>query len=204
MSIKQNERMYYLDDVNKMIDSIDGHIEDIWGIKSIINKDVMKYLFERIAIAESDSSGIDKLSYKDIFNIIDMEWKSIDTYMYYINLYRYYSRQFSIEQLYNLSDTLEDFYTSTHFMDYFSNDGIPNISKELLDRLNRSISCYRDIHITFDDELKTALEDDSNIYGLQHKRMYDAMMRNKDVLEHTNLSEDDKYDLVYRAYLKLD
>lgn len=203
MSIKQNERVFYLDDVNRMIDSIDNHIDDIYGIPPIINKDVLKYLFERIAIAECDGNGSGRLSYKDIFNIIDMEWKSIDTYMYYINLYRYYSRLFSMDQLCNLSETLEEFYGSTHFMDYFSKDDIPNLSKDLLDRLNSSIGNDRDIHIVFDTILKTALGDDSNMYGLQHKKMYDAIIDNKDTIEKGNLDDEDKYDLIYRSYLKI-
>lgn len=202
MSIKQNERVFYLDDANRIIDSVDSHIDDIYGIPSIINKDVMKSLFERIAIAESDSIGNDKLSYIDIFYIIDEELQSIDTYKYYLNLYKYYSRLFDIDKLCNLSETLEDFYKSTHFMDYFNKDDVPNMSKELLDRLNDNIIYHRDIYVGLDKVLKEALYYNSNTYGLQHKIMYDAIITNKDIIEQGNLNEDDVFDLVFQSYRK--
>lgn len=202
MSVKQNERVFYLDDANRIIDSVDDHIDDIYGITSIINKDVLKSLFERIAIAESDSIGNDKLSYIDIFYIIDEVLESIDTYKYYLNLYRYYSRLFDIDKLCNLSETLEDFYKSTHFMDYFNKDDIPNMSKELLDRLNDNIIYHRDIYVGLEKVLKEALYYNSNRYGLQHKIMYDAIIDNKDIIEQGNLNEDDVFDLVHQSYLK--
>lgn len=202
MSVKQNERVFYLDDANRIIDSVDDHIDDIYGITSIINKDVLKSLFERIVIAESDSTGNDKLSYIDIFYTIDEVLESIDTYKYYLNLYRYYSRLFDIDKLCNLSETLEDFYKSTHFMDYFNKDDIPNMSKELLDRLNDNIIYHRDIYVGLEKVLKEALYYNSNRYGLQHKIMYDAIIYNKDIIEQGNLSEDEIFDLVHQSYLK--
>ena len=76
----------------------------------------------------------------------------------YLNLYKYYSRLFDIDKLCNLSETLEDFYKSTHFMDYFSKDDIPNMSKELLDRLNDNIIYHRDIYVGLDKVLKEAMK----------------------------------------------
>jgi hypothetical protein len=202
MSVKQDERVFYLDDANRIIDSVDGHIDGIYGITSIISKDVLKCLFERIAIAESDSTGNDKLSYIDIFYIIDEVLKSIDTYKYYLDLYKYYSRLFDIDKLCNLSETLEDFYKSTHFMDYFNKDDIPNMSKELLDRLNDNIVYHRDSYVGLDKVLKEALYHNSNRYGLQHKIMYDAIIDNKNIIEQGNLNEDEVFDLVHESYLK--
>lgn len=201
MSVKQNERVFYLDDANRIIDSVDSHVDDLYGMYSIINKNVLKCLFERRAIAESDSAGNVNLSYIDIFDIIDKELKSIDVYKYYLNLYRYYSRLFDIDQLCNLYETLEDFYNSTHFMDYFNKDDIPNMSKELLDRLNDNIIYNRDIHMVFDNVLKDALYHDSNRYGLQHKIMYNAIIDNKDIIEQGNLNEDDIFKTIHTSYL---
>lgn len=205
MSVKQNERVFYLDDANRIIDSVDSHIDDISGIPSIINKDVLKCLFERRAIAESDSIGNDKLSYIDIFYNIDEELESIKVYKYYLNLYRYYSRLFDIDKLCNLSETLEDFYKSTHFIDYFNKDTVSDIPKEFLDKLNGYICYDRDIYQMFNGILKEALYYNSNMYGLQHKKMYDALMSKKDMILKDGITSDMDHELtmVYKAYLDI-
>ena len=189
-----------LEDMKDIILSIDRCSKQVYDIESIINPKALQLFTEQRAIAMIDGTNRESLGYEEIINRIKEEVEiQFNTYMYYVDLHKYYSRVFSIEELCNLRNSLEVYYSKTHFMNYFPDLKLKHMDN-LTDRLNKAIIPTRDLHVTAKPLLDKMLADSGVEYGIQHRKMWEAL---RDSLEFIRLldSEDAKYEHIYNKYL---
>ena len=198
---------YYLDDVNNILDQLDNNTNNVYRMKPVINKEAMKAFIEYRAINDTEGTNQESLGYSEVFDRIEKELDThVDTYKYYLSLYKYYSRVFNIDKLLDLKESLKEFYNKTHFMSFFPkieiNTPTQLVDDELLDILNSKINSDLDLNVGNLLLLKEAMGDKRNQYGIQHLRMYKALKYGLKSYEILN-SKESIVNNIYKYYLNI-